>query len=161
MDATEYAASPESEVWVEDLEPEVCWRLLGSVPPRGPRWVHQSEPISIVLPVNHYVDGTSIVFRTGRSTLLETLRHGARFSCFEMDEVDALFETGWSVLVKGRAEVTDPVELDDVTRLPLRPWAPGAKDHWIRIESKEVTGRSISRRRHESEGHLIPYMPPD
>ncbi len=159
MDATEYATSPESEVWVEDLEPEVCWRLLARRPVG--RVGFTSDRIPIVLPVNHYVDGTSIVFRTGRSALLETLRHGARV-CFEMDEVDALFETGWSVLVKGRAaEVTDPVELDDVTRLPLRPWAPGAKDHWIRIESKEVTGRSISRRRHESEGHLIPYMPPD
>ena len=73
----------------------------------------------------------------------------------------ALVETGWSVLVKGRAaEVTDPVELDDVTRLPLHPWAPGPKDHWIRIEANEVTGRSISRRRHDADGRLIPYMPP-
>jgi hypothetical protein len=76
--------------------------------------------------------------------------------------VDALVETGWSVLVKGRAaEVTDPFELADVTRLPLRPWAPGAKDHWIRIEPREVTGRSISRRRHDRDGRVVPYMPPD
>ena len=159
MDATEYAASPESEVWVEDLEPEVCWRLLARRPVG--RVGFNIDRIPVVLPVNHFVDGASIVFRTGRSTLLETLRHGARV-CFELDEVDALVETGWSVLVKGRAaEVTDPVELDDVTRLPLHPWAPGAKDHWIRIVPTEVTGRSISRRRHESDGHLIPYMPPD
>jgi uncharacterized protein len=159
MDATEHAASPESEVWIEDLEPEVCWRLLARRPVG--RVGFNVDWIPIVLPVNHYVDGASIVFRTGHSALLETLRHGARV-CFELDEVDALVETGWSVLVKGRAaEVTDPVELDDVTRLPLHPWAPGAKDHWIRIEAKEVTGRSISRRRHETEGHLLPYMPPD
>jgi nitroimidazol reductase NimA-like FMN-containing flavoprotein (pyridoxamine 5'-phosphate oxidase superfamily) len=152
MDATESAASSESDVWVEDLEPEVCWRLLARRPVG--RVGFTSDRL-------HYVDGPSIVFRTGRSSLLETLCHGARV-CFELDEVDAFVETGWSVLVKGHAaEVTDPLELADVTRLPLRPWAPGAKDHWIRIEPREVTGRSISRRRDDRDGHLVPYMPPD
>ena len=159
MDATESATTPESDVWVEELEPDVCWRLLARRPVG--RVGFNTDRIPIVVPVNHYVDGRSIVFRTGRSSLLETLRHGARV-CFELDEVDALVETGWSVLVKGRAaEVTDPLELADVTRLPLRPWAPGAKDHWIRIEPREVTGRSISRRRHDRDGHVLPYMPPD
>jgi nitroimidazol reductase NimA-like FMN-containing flavoprotein (pyridoxamine 5'-phosphate oxidase superfamily) len=159
MDTSEFAAGPEAEVWVEDLEPEVCWRLLARRPVG--RVGFNVDAIPVVLPVNHHVDGTSIVFRTGRSSLLETLCHGARV-CFELDEVDALVETGWSVLVKGRAaEVTDPVELDDVTRLPLHPWAPGPKDHWIRIDAREVTGRSISRKRHDTDGRLIPYMPPD
>ena len=76
MDATEPATTAESDVWVEDLEPDVCWRLLARRPVG--RVGFTTDRIPIVVPVNHYVDGGSIVFRTGRSSLLETLRHGAR-----------------------------------------------------------------------------------
>ena len=81
-------------VWVDELEPEICWRLLGRRPVGRVGFVVQGEPI--VLPVNHAVDGHSIVMRTGETTMLEELGGGAP-AAFEVDDTDAYSETGWSV----------------------------------------------------------------
>jgi hypothetical protein len=40
--------------------------------------------------------------------------------------------------------VNDPAELTRLRRLPLRPWAPGAKTHYVRILPAVLTGRRIS-----------------
>lgn len=54
------------------------------------------------------------------------------------------WQDGWSVLVQGTAtEVTDPDELDRLHRLPLHPWAPGDKPHWLRLATDHITGRRI------------------
>jgi hypothetical protein len=41
-------------------------------------------------------------------------------------------------------EVTDPAELARLRGLPLRPWAPGARDHYVRILPAVLTGRRIT-----------------
>ena len=41
-------------------------------------------------------------------------------------------------------EVTDPDELARVRELPLYPWAPGAKTHYVRILPASLTGRRIA-----------------
>src|SRR4029450_10243893 len=67
--------------------------------------------------------------------------------CFEVDGVDADAQTGWSVLVKGRAaELSRAADLRAVADLPLRIWSIGPKGHWIRILPTEVTGREIHPR---------------
>lgn len=54
------------------------------------------------------------------------------------------WQDGWSVLVRGLAtEITDTAELERVQRLPLRPWAPGVKPHWLRLPTQHVSGRRI------------------
>jgi hypothetical protein len=39
--------------------------------------------------------------------------------------------------------VSDRDELDRLKQLPLRPWAPGDRDHYVRIAKHTVTGRRI------------------
>ena len=149
--------SDETVVWVDDLDTEVCWRLLARESVGRVAFTDDAGPL--VLPVNHHVDGRSIVFRTGATALLEALGGGAPVS-FEVDEADSFGETGWSVLVRGRAaEITDRSDRAQVETLSVHPWAPGERDHWIRIAPEAVSGRAISRRR--ADGHLLPYMPPD
>ena len=149
----------DGRTWLEHLSPDTCWELLAATPVGRIGVINDSAPE--IYPVNHVVDRQTLVFRTDPGTKLRGLLRSPSV-CYQIDGIDPRNATGWSVLVKGRAaEVTDPVELDDVTRLPLHPWAPGPKDHWIRIDAREVTGRSISRKRHDTDGRLIPYMPPD
>jgi nitroimidazol reductase NimA-like FMN-containing flavoprotein (pyridoxamine 5'-phosphate oxidase superfamily) len=149
----------EKVVRIDDLDAEVCWKLLARTPVGRVGFVVRDEPV--VLPVNHVVDGHTVVVRTGQTDLLDALGGGAA-AAFEVDGTDAFSETGWSVLVKGYAkEVTDPAERSEVERLPLHPWATGRKDHWIRIVPWSVTGRAISRRRATPEGQILPYMPAD
>jgi len=100
----------------------------------------------MVLPVNFAVCGRAIIFRTAPDTLL-ALHANGRLS-FEADQVDDALGEGWSVLVHGHAhqvtEERDIQHLEDTTR--LQPWAPGARDVYVRIAPTRISGRSIRRR---------------
>jgi nitroimidazol reductase NimA-like FMN-containing flavoprotein (pyridoxamine 5'-phosphate oxidase superfamily) len=96
----------------------------------------------VLLPVNYAMDGNHIVFRTDPGTKL----HAAigRPVAFEIDGFDRLYHEGWSVLVVGTAEeVESAAELARLSRLPLGPWAPGPKAHWVRIRAGAITGRRL------------------
>ncbi len=125
-----------------ELTKDECFALLAGqhlgrvvlVDDRGP----------VALPVNFVFDQHTVLFRTDDGTKLDAASRGARVA-FEVDGADEATRTGWSVLVRGEAvEVTDPAELARVRRLPLYPWAPGAKGHYIRVLPASLTGRRIS-----------------
>jgi nitroimidazol reductase NimA-like FMN-containing flavoprotein (pyridoxamine 5'-phosphate oxidase superfamily) len=97
----------------------------------------------VVFPVNFVLHRHMVVLRTGEGTKLDAAIKGSRVA-FEIDGTDTATRTGWSVVVRGEAvEVTDPAELARLRRLPLYPWAPGAKAHYVRILPAAVTGRRI------------------
>jgi nitroimidazol reductase NimA-like FMN-containing flavoprotein (pyridoxamine 5'-phosphate oxidase superfamily) len=98
-----------------------------------------------ILPVNYVMDGDDVVIRTDSGTKFAALRHGAEVS-FEVDAIDALYRSGWSVLVYGNAaEVDDAEELERVKSLGLRAWHQGTKPFWIRIAPVLVTGRRLPK----------------
>jgi nitroimidazol reductase NimA-like FMN-containing flavoprotein (pyridoxamine 5'-phosphate oxidase superfamily) len=93
-----------------------------------------------IYPVNHVAVGETIVFRTDPGAKLRGLVRSPAV-CFEVDAVDLVARTGWSVLVKGRAEEIDaPSEGGGVD-----VWTLGDKAYWVRIVPAEVTGRRIHR----------------
>ena len=97
----------------------------------------------VVFPVNFVLDRHMVVFRTDEGTKLDAACRGSKVA-FEIDGTDTAAHTGWSVLVRGEAiEVTDPAELARVRKLPLSPWMPGAKTHYVRILPAVLTGRRI------------------
>ena len=146
-------------VWIDDLEREVCWQLLDGAVLGRVGFVMERHPK--VLPVNHCVDERTIVFRTEIGGSLHALGDGAMVA-FEVDGANSDAQTGWSVVVEGRVlGISDPGELRRVARLPVHPWAPGERDHWMRLIPTSVTGRAISRLRATPEGAFLPYMPPD
>lgn len=98
----------------------------------------------VVFPVNFVLDRHTVVFRTEEGTKLAAASRGSRV-CFEVDHADPAARTGWSVIVRGEVtEVTDPAELARLRELPLRSWAPGARDRYIRILPAVLTGRRIT-----------------
>jgi nitroimidazol reductase NimA-like FMN-containing flavoprotein (pyridoxamine 5'-phosphate oxidase superfamily) len=131
------------KTWLEHIPVLECWELLGSTPVGRIGVLVDSAPE--IYPVNHVVDGQSIVFRTERGEKLRGLERSPSV-CFEVDGYDPDERTGWSVLVKGRAhEVTAAEDERRLLRLDLRYWSVGPKPRWIRIEPIEVTGRRIHR----------------
>ncbi len=97
----------------------------------------------IILPVNYIFDHNSVVFCTASGTKLDAVTGGADVA-FEVDDSSPLHHSGWSVLVRGHAEViTDPGELTRLRHGPLRPWAKGARANWVRITLEEISGRRI------------------
>jgi nitroimidazol reductase NimA-like FMN-containing flavoprotein (pyridoxamine 5'-phosphate oxidase superfamily) len=120
---------------------EECIRLLGTHSVGRLGFVANGLPQ--ILPVNYVLSPRAVVIRTAPGMKLEALGRG-RVCAFEIDHTDVAYHAGWSVLVHGLAtEVDDPRELEAVSDLPLRPWGPGRKDHYMRIELDKVTGRRI------------------
>ena len=158
MEVTGTAAA--ALVWIDDLEPAVCWRLLTG--PAVGRVCFTDDDGPMVLPVNYRVaPDDAIVFRTAWDTTLHGLAAGAAVA-FEVDATNDPTQTGWSVVVRGTlTEIDAPADDDPLATLDVHPWAPGVRDRWMRIAASVVTGRAISRRRSSVDGLLLPYMPPD
>jgi nitroimidazol reductase NimA-like FMN-containing flavoprotein (pyridoxamine 5'-phosphate oxidase superfamily) len=97
-----------------------------------------------ILPVNYLYDGTSVVIRTAPGAKLDEAPMTA--VAFEIDDADRFGHWGWSVLVQGPAfDITmSGDELSEHLRdLPVRPWAPGARDHWLKIAAVRISGRAF------------------
>jgi hypothetical protein len=63
---------------------------------------------------------------------------------FEADQLDLATQSGWSVTAIGPArEVTDPAEIGRLREIGLGSWAPGAREHFIRISPQLMNGRYL------------------
>lgn len=129
---------------LEHLPTEECLHLLRSHPQRiGRVGIADDGRRPVILPVNYAMDDDVVVFRTAQGTKLAAAVRGA-FVAFEVDDVDMAWQEGWSVLVRGQAdEATDPDEIARLEGLPLRPWAGGQREHFVRIRPDTVTGRRL------------------
>lgn len=126
---------------MEHLAPQECWSLLASAPVGRVGVLVNSAPE--IYPVNHAVDGETIVFRTDPGTKLEAVDRSPSV-CFQVDGLDLDARGGWSVLVKGKAvELDSAADLLTAAELPLSFWGSGDKSHWVRIVPTEITGRRI------------------
>ncbi len=132
--------------WVDEgleiLSEEACRELLATA--SVGRVAVTLSALPIVLPVNFGMLDGDVVFATGDGLKLRAALDEAVVG-FEVDEIDPLAETGWSVLVVGPARlVTDPDEIARIRALGVRPWVRGAGGHWVRIVGTFLSGRRIS-----------------
>ena len=123
------------------LSRDECMRLMGSVPVG--RIVYTRQALPAVELVNFALDDGDIMIRTDAGGKLAAATRGAVVA-FEADGLDVTGHAGWSVTVIGHATaVTDREEIGRLEQLPLTSWAPGKRDHFIRISSSIVNGRRI------------------
>jgi nitroimidazol reductase NimA-like FMN-containing flavoprotein (pyridoxamine 5'-phosphate oxidase superfamily) len=131
----------DGRTWLEVIQPEECWQLVARQPIG--RIAVLVDGLPEIFPINHAVDNRTVVFRTDKGSKLFGLNR-SQMVCFEVDGVDEHEQLGWSVMVKGRAvPVATARAMAEVATLPVHPWAPGGKTHWVRIQPVEVTGRRI------------------
>jgi len=131
----------DSRTWMIHLSESECWRLLDEQAVGRVGVLVNSAPE--VYPVNYRTDGRSVLFRTDPGSKLQGLGRSPSV-CFEIDGLDPAAHAGWSVLVKGRARVLLAAdERRAAAHMPLEGWSVGPKEHWVRIEPNEVTGRQI------------------
>ena len=134
----------ESVAEYEVLPREECLRLLAEHEVGRLGFVVDDQ--AVVLPVNYLLDGEVVVVRTDLGAKLSNvpMRHVA----LEIDDVSPGMREGWSVLVQGAGQdistSIDP-RSEHLRTLPLVPWAPGPKDHWLRILPTQITGRRLRR----------------
>lgn len=126
---------------IDDLSVDECFDLLKTKRVGRLAYIDQGKPR--ILPLNYDLHQGSVVFRVGYGGLLDVVHN--RDVAFEVDDVEADVHRGWSVVVHGVAEeIWRPQELELARQLELRPWAPGDRDHYVRILSSAITGRRIT-----------------
>jgi uncharacterized protein len=126
---------------MRELTQAECYQRLGAADVGRVALCTEHGPT--IIPVNYMVDGESIIVRTAPYTTLAD--HALGLMAFEVDQLEPALKFGWSVLVVGRAM---PVEdVDESTELRssgrLATWAPGARNLFIRLTPRQVTGREI------------------
>ena len=126
----------------DELDRDECLTLLASQEIGRLGVVDGDQPL--IFPVNFYLEGDTVVFRTDPGTKLSTAP--LKRVAFEVDHVDPATRKGWSVLVQGVAqEITEAIDprSERERELPVEPWAAGPRSHWVRILSRSVSGRRV------------------
>jgi len=127
----------------EVLRGDECWKLIRGESVGRLGFVVDGWPV--VLPMNYCVDGEEIILRTGPGAMLASAQCAEQVS-LQVDAIDSLYRSGWSVLVLGVAEeIIQADELDRLRSLALRSWAGGERRHWVRMRPIQITGRRLPR----------------
>ena len=133
---------PRDHAGLEVLGYDECLRLAGSEPV-GRIAFAQGGDIH-VFPVNHCVLDGLVAFRTADGAKLGAAMDGSVVA-FEADHYEPDRQAGWSVLIKGRAElVTDSTLLLRLRTTGLQPWLNRMeRPDWVVIRPDTVTGRRL------------------
>lgn len=99
--------------------------------------------LPFVSPVNYAMINGTICFLAGQGTKLAAAARGTVVA-FEIDAIDNGYCHGWSVLAVGEAhEVPEEEATLLQAQQSLTPWAPGKRDHLVRIIPEFFSGRRI------------------
>lgn len=134
----------DAQPWtMEELPVEACLDLLAGARLGRLAFVVDGEPE--IRPLNHLLHEGAVVVRMDLGATIDLLADRPTV-VYEVDGVEDDGRLAWSVLVRGRADdVADPDELARLRALPLAPWAPGERAHFLRVSPSAITGRRIVR----------------
>lgn len=137
---------------LRELSERECVRALHGA--RVGRVVFTDHGLPAVLPLTYVLRDSAVLMATAAGSRLARAADGGVLA-FEIDDVDAVTETGWSVVVTGVAEVMTQADyaqavaargkpVDEGEAMPVRPWAPGRDALLIRLPCTQLTGRAIT-----------------
>jgi hypothetical protein len=121
-----------------------CLALLASVPVG--RVVFSMRALPAIRPVNHLLDGDTIIIRGNLGGALATTatQDGGVVVAYEADTFDLDRHTGWTVVVTGAARlVLDAARQARYERL-LSPWVDDPMNCVIGIDCDLVTGFELA-----------------
>lgn len=124
---------------MQELTRAQALELLSSVPIG--RLVFNHHALPAIRPVNHLVEGESIVVRaTAGATITSVAGRSGVVVAYEADALDTARQIGWSVIVVGTARLLDDDAAAERYRSLLTPWLSGPMDDVITIAADVVTG---------------------
>ena len=96
----------------------------------------------VVLPVNYVLDKETVLFRTTASSPLAVHVRDGKVA-FQVDEVDEVTESGWSVLLRGVATFEQPTDTGPTHHPRPNTWVEGSRNLVVRITPHVLTGRRL------------------
>ena len=118
--------------------------LLGSVSIGRLVFTHHALPA--IRPVNHLVEGESIIVRaTAGAAITSAAGRDGAIVAYEADSIDPETQLGWSVIIVGTARLLTDEQAAARYRARLRPWIAGVADDVITISADMITGYRMVR----------------
>jgi len=122
-----------------DLTTRECLELLETCKVGRVAWCRAAG--ATVIPVNYVLHDSAVWIRSTPYSMLARESAGEQMA-FEVDGVDEFTRSGWSVLVRGRAERRSPADLP--RDLPeVETWPEGPRPFVLSIDLREVTGKRL------------------
>jgi len=132
---------------LEEISAEECQALLATA--RIGRLVYSDDLGPVAVPVNYAMAGVRIVIRVGGGTKRRAMEQP--MLAFEVDYVDEVERSGWSVIARGTGQEVPPDQVPDLLRVLGRdfpaPWASGVHNVWLMITPQILTGRRLGVQR--------------
>ena len=124
-----------------DLTADECWELLTTTSVGRIAWTTTSGPV--VVPVNFATDGRAVYVRTAAYSAM-VQKVDAEPVAVEVDRIDEETHAGWSVLVRGRAEVRYAGRGPELEPHPEpEPWPRGPRSATVIVTVAEISGRRL------------------
>jgi nitroimidazol reductase NimA-like FMN-containing flavoprotein (pyridoxamine 5'-phosphate oxidase superfamily) len=97
-----------------------------------------------IVPVNYSVVDDAAIVRTSPYSILGSQARGS-IVVLEVDDFDYERHHGWSVVVRGRADVVTDAHALDHIKHTWNPdaWAAGSRNVYLRVPWIEVSGRRL------------------
>ncbi|QWF24277.1 pyridoxamine 5'-phosphate oxidase family protein [Nocardioides sp. LMS-CY] len=126
-----------SRAGLTPLTDDECLALLSRAEVGRIAWCTSRGPV--VLPVNIRLVGHAVLIRaSGLSAMVAKI--DAERVAVQVDHLDADRREGWSVLARGRAEVS----FGPPTPGSPEPWPPGERSAAVRVTVDELSGRRLT-----------------
>jgi nitroimidazol reductase NimA-like FMN-containing flavoprotein (pyridoxamine 5'-phosphate oxidase superfamily) len=114
----------------------------------------------VVLPVNFRLvenrKGPWILVRTRPGNVIDQAPLNA---AFEIDGIDAVHRTGWSVLVRGPLSHLDADAVERIREhVDPHPWLTEHRDSWLVIKPVQISGRRLRVAESEWAFHIRGYL---
>lgn len=120
-----------------------CWQHLAEHSVGRIAYVEPDGPV--ILPLNYVAHDGKIWLRTASYDQMAIHLPGMR-AAFQVDHVDEHDQSGWSVLVRGRAEHVLADQHPQHDGPGSTPWAAGTRTMTFCLTADEVTGRLLHGR---------------
>lgn len=128
---------------LEILSRAQCLELLATRPVGGVALTRNALPT--ILPVTYGLLGSDVVFATGAGSKYLAVPRETVIA-FEVDDVDPVSRSGWSVLAVGVAGHLDEDDPDwaAAMALDLHPWVGRRAEGLIRLRTDHLSGRRLT-----------------
>lgn len=125
----------------DQLSTDECWALIAGQTTGRIGFLYEGQVT--IWPLNCIVYDRGVYFRTAEDGVIA--RSGLERAAFQLDHIDSVARSGWTILVNGRVErVTDPGLLTTLWGRPTdEPWAPGQRNVFFGITGDRICGRRV------------------
>ena len=125
----------------EQLNAEECWALMAGQTTGRIGFLH--DGLVTIFPLNCIVHDRAVYFRTAAEGVIATSQ--LERAAFQLDHLDTVTRSGWTILVNGSLErISDPELLKTLWGSRAdEPWAPGQRNVFFGIAVQKISGRRV------------------